>query len=396
MPKIIAGLILLFILFGGFYWYSSALNKTSFAGVKQNVSDNVVGLSPGSMIHTEKLPEGTVANANGWKIWYVSTDFKTGDPIEVSGVVFAPKNSEGKLPVVAWAHGTSGIAQKCAMSFLPNGGSAKIPGLQEFINNGYIVVATDYPGLGTPGNNPYLVGKSEAYAVLDSVKAVQNISEFNADKKFVVWGHSQGGHAALFTGQLAKDYAPELNLMGIVATAPATDLAKLLKLDVGSIAGNVLASLAFVSWSNVYTGANLDQILNPLSIPVAKNITNYCLVNTQSDWEVVPEGLLLKLGFVSHDPTLVQPWSSILKENTPSIGKTNQPYLITQGSIDPVVSPQITKEFINNLCKSGNTVDYQELAGVSHIPAGFDSVSIVVPWIKDRFEGKSAISNCSN
>jgi hypothetical protein len=34
-------------------------------------------------------------------------------------------------------------------------------------------------------------------------------------KKFVVWGHSQAGHAALFTGMIAKTYAPDLD--------PATD-----------------------------------------------------------------------------------------------------------------------------------------------------------------------------
>ncbi len=396
MPKVYFALILVFILLGGFYLYSSSLNSTSFAGVKQQVSDNVVGLNPGSLIHSEKLPAGTVANANIWKIWYVSTDFKTNFPIEVSGVVFAPQNAtaSAKLPVVAWAHGTAGIAEKCAMSFLPNGGSAKIPGLQDFIDNGYVVVATDYPGLGTPGGHPYLVGKSEAYAVLDNVKVLQKMKDINADKRFVVWGHSQGGHASLFTGQLASEYAPELNLVGIAATSPATDLSRLLSLDIGTVPGNVLASLAFVAWSNVYDGANLNQILNPLSMPVAKNIASYCLTSAESDWEDIIAGNLLKLGFVQNDPSAVQPWSEILQQNTPDTWKNDQPFLITQGSADTLVHPEVTQTFVNNLCKSGNNVQYQTLPGVGHLPAGFDSVPIVLPWIKDRFAGLPSESNC--
>jgi pimeloyl-ACP methyl ester carboxylesterase len=105
---------------------------------------------------------------------------------------------------------------------------------------GYVVVATDYPGLGTPGIHPYLIGKSEGRAVLDSVRAARDLPDAAASNRFAVWGHSQGGHASLYTGELAASYAPDLKLVGVAAAAPATYLIELFDADKSSSAGEEL------------------------------------------------------------------------------------------------------------------------------------------------------------
>lgn len=110
--------------------------------------------------------------------------------------------------VVAWAHGTTGIAQSCAPSLVKKALS-DIPSLANMLAHGWMVVASDYPGLGTTGPHAYLVGGEAANAVLDSVHAARNLRAPAAGSRFAVWGHSQGGHAALFTGQQTRRYAPE-------------------------------------------------------------------------------------------------------------------------------------------------------------------------------------------
>ena len=57
--------------------------------------------------------------------------------------------------------------------------------------------------------------------------APRDFPNSGASNRFAVWGHSQGGHAALFTGELAARYAPELKLVGVAAAAPATNLIEL-------------------------------------------------------------------------------------------------------------------------------------------------------------------------
>ena len=102
------------------------------------------------------------------------------------------------------------------------------------VRDGYVVAATDYPGLGTPGPHPYLVGLSEARAVIDSVRVARSLPGAGGGNRFIVWGHSQGGHAALFTGLIAKSYAPELSLLGVAAAAPASELADLMDDDLST------------------------------------------------------------------------------------------------------------------------------------------------------------------
>jgi acetyl esterase/lipase len=125
-------------------------------------------------------------------------------------------------------------------------------GLADILAKGYVVVATDYPGLGTPGIHPYLIGISEARAVLDSVRAARNLPHTGASNRFAVWGHSQGGHAALYTGELAASYAPELRLVGVAAAAPATYLADLFDADKDTATGKELTAMTIYAWSKLY------------------------------------------------------------------------------------------------------------------------------------------------
>ena len=97
---------------------------------------------------------------------------------------------------------------------------AHVDGLARFMRAGYAVVVPDYEGLGTRGTHPYLVGEATAHATLDAVRATRRFGAADASERFIVWGVGQGGHAALFTGQEADAYAPELELAGVAAGAP--------------------------------------------------------------------------------------------------------------------------------------------------------------------------------
>jgi Secretory lipase len=158
---------------------------------------------PGSLISAQPMP-GAPDGATAYRILYTSTGL-SGDSIPVSGVVIVPKGLPPgrEAPVVAWAHPTTGIVSRCAPS-LARVFFASVQGLRAMLAHGYIVTATDYPGLGTPEVHPYLVGVSEGLAVLDSVRAARQIAGNSASRTFAVWGHSQGGHAALFAGLLAS------------------------------------------------------------------------------------------------------------------------------------------------------------------------------------------------
>lgn len=157
---------------------------------------------------------GAPTGASAFRIRYRSQAVN-GVQNEVTGVLIVPNGTapRGGRNIVAWAHGTSGVAESCAPS-QSNALFDSIAGLNAMLAAGYAVVATDYAGLGTPGPHPYLVGNGSAYSVLDSIRAAREFGRGNIGNRFVVWGESQGGHAALWTAQYAARYAPELQLVG--------------------------------------------------------------------------------------------------------------------------------------------------------------------------------------
>jgi hypothetical protein len=95
--------------------------------------------------------------------------------------------------------------------------------LPQILAQGWVLVATDYTGLGTEGPTPFLIGQGEARSVLDAVRAARQLKQVSLADKTVIRGHSQGGHAALWAGILAPAYAPGDNVIGVAAPAPASD-----------------------------------------------------------------------------------------------------------------------------------------------------------------------------
>ena len=124
-------------------------------------SEAEIAGAPGTVIRQEPMV-GAPAGASAYRVLYRSTT-PDGQPIAVSGVIIIPQGTAppGGWPIVAWAHPTTGIVPHCAPSlalFI----FQQIAGSRQLLERGYAIAATDYPGLGTPGPHPYLVGASEA------------------------------------------------------------------------------------------------------------------------------------------------------------------------------------------------------------------------------------------
>lgn len=349
--------------------------------------------APGSLIRTEPM-EGAPLGARAFRILYRSTGLR-GEPIAVSGVVVIPSGAApaGGRPIVAWAHPTTGIVPRCAPS-LALFVFEDMPGLKAMLAQGDVVVATDYPGLGTRGPHPYLVGVSEGRAVLDSVRAATQLAATGAGKRYAVWGHSQGGQAALFAGMLARGYAPELQLTGVAATAPATDLQTLLRDDFDSDGGRNLTAMTLWSWTRVF-GIPLDGIVAPAAMPTVDALAEECI---ESVYDMLQrrhsQGPLARQFLAVEDLTQVEPWRSLLLQNIPGTLPSDVPVMLSQGDADTLVRPAVTAAYKARLCAAGSKVRALGMPGVGHGFAGFDSASATVAWIADRMAGRPAPDDC--
>jgi acetyl esterase/lipase len=363
------------------------------ASAAQNAASLAAEANPGKLVSAEAMvsaPEG----ARAYRILYWSTGLD-GKPAEVSGVVIAPRGPPppGGRPIVAWAHPTTGVVSRCAPS-LARVVFASIQGLRAMLDRGYVVAATDYPGLGTPGVHPYLVGTSEAHAVLDSVRAARAIPEAAAGVQFAVWGHSQGGQAALFTGLEAARYAPELKLVGVAAAAPATDLGALMTDDLGTGGGNNITAMTLWSWARVY-GAPMDKVVSSQAEPVIDRLTKLCVERwfdmfTRRGPTLALEKSFLRVNNLADE----EPWRRLLEENSPGPLPADIPVFLAQGSADGLVRPAITEAYRAQLCRNGNRVEFVLMPGVGHAFIARDVAGAAVAWMQARFAGGPAPTNC--
>jgi acetyl esterase/lipase len=349
---------------------------------------------PGSIVRVWPLEGGGPGDSEAFRILYRSTGLN-GEPIEVSGAIYWNPGSApaGGRNVIAWAHPTSGVVQACAPSLMPDN-AGMIWGLADILAKGYVVVATDYPGLGTPGIHPYLIGISEARAVLDSVRAARNLPHTGASNRFAVWGHSQGGHAALYTGQLAASYAPELKLVGVAAAAPATYLVELFDADRDTPTGKELTAMALYAWSKLYK-VPATSLVEPRAMGPFERMAHDC-IESVPEFQAINEAEkpLESMKFLKADPTETEPWRSIMLKNTPGQAPAGAPVFIAQGTADTTVPPHITKRFAEALCKHGTRVHFILLNGVSHTFAAKNSVGQALAWMGDRFRGAPAPTEC--
>lgn len=349
---------------------------------------------PGSIIRVWPLDGGGPGGGNAFRILYRSKGLNN-QPIAVSGAIFIPPGPPppGGRNVLAYAHPTSGVVEACAPSLMPDT-AGMIWGLADMLAKGYVVVATDYPGLGTPGIHPYLIGVSEGRAVLDSVRAARDLPSSGASNRFVVWGHSQGGHASLYTGELAASYAPDLKLFGVAAAAPATYLVELFDADKSTSTGIELTAMALYSWSKLYNDP-ATSIVEPGAMPIYQRMAQDCI-------ESVPEFAALnqaekplsQMQFLKADPSETEPWRGIMLRNTPGQAPAGAPVFIAQGTADTTVLPAITKQFGVALCKQGTRVSFILMKGVTHTFAAKNSVGQALAWMGDRFRGVPAPSDC--
>jgi acetyl esterase/lipase len=354
---------------------------------------NLASYRNGALIRSQPM-DGAPDGALAYRVLYRSEGLQ-GEPIAVSGVVIVPPGPPppgGRL-IVAWAHPTTGIVSRCAPS-LARVLFSTIQGLDLMLRRGYVVAATDYPGLGTAGPHPYLVGISEGRAVLDSVRVARLMPGAGNGQVFAVWGHSQGGHAALFTGILAQSYAPDLRLVGVAAAAPATDLATLLADDLDTSGGKNITAMTLWSWSRIY-GAPLSSVVTPAAIPVIDQLAGECIERFFDVFIRRGPSRALDRSFLKvNNVAEVAPWSGLLAANTPGTLPSSVPIFLAQGMKDPLVLPQITSAYMAKLCQAGSAVQWYPMPGVGHLFAGRDSASNSIDWIAGRFAGSAAPSSC--
>ncbi|MGE5826814.1 MAG: lipase family protein [Micromonosporaceae bacterium] len=353
----------------------------------------VAPATPGVLVRSEPFHRTVPAGAHAWRILYTTTRDDRTAAVASALVLAADRPPPGPRPVLAWAHGATGIARECAPSLLDDSLTA-VPGLDRVLAQGWVVVATDYVGLGTPGPHPFLIGQGGARSVLDSVRAARQLSAVTLGGQTLVWGYSQGGNAALWTGILAPTYAPDAGVIGVATLAPGSNLTVLADNWGRGQGGVINAAYLIQAYSETYPDVDFGRYVRPTAAVQIHELASRCL----SDSRVYLSGislLLFRQSIWAKDPA-TGPVGERLRENTPT-GPIPMPVLIAQGDADPVVTPSAQAEYVGQRCAGGGRVDYRTYPHRDHlslVAAGSPVISELLQWSRDRLDGRPARSTC--
>lgn len=250
----------------------------------------------GAVVKVEPLPAALwiPGSRAAYKLTYVTSD-TFGRKALSTGTVFIPQGTApaGGWPVVSWAHGTSGMADACAPSRTgPSLPERDFAYLGTWMKQGYAIVASDYAGLGTPGQHAYLDGKTAAHNIVDMVTAGRGFAAarlpvgMRLSKKWVTIGQSQGGGASIYTARYATQYGGSgLDYRGAVGTGTPANIEKLLLVlgpkvpPVAALPRGITSYVAYILASLEFARPGLDiaSALTPAGRAFVEKAKQLCI-----------------------------------------------------------------------------------------------------------------------
>ncbi|HEY4041513.1 MAG TPA: alpha/beta fold hydrolase [Rhodopila sp.] len=353
---------------------------------------------PGQMLRTEPLDPalGLTMAGEQVRILYSSTNGVDGQtPVAVSGAYFVPKGPKpaGGWPLVAWAHGTTGLADTCAPSWIPRS-QRDSNYLNAWLQQGYAIVATDYQGLGTPGPHPYLAVRPEAYSVLDSVRAVLKAFA-DVSNRVVVIGQSQGGGAAFATAGVASSYAPDVNIRGSVATGvPFLNSDVLRPPAQPTPPEKADPTIAY----DLYIGIMMQQ--GDPSLPAEQLVTERGrpLLEEARTTCIGPLFRAVQQAGLNRENTLQPGFVTAFKAALPMMQFSTvhlpQPLFVGTGEQDHDVPPASQLALVRDACAEGSVVEAHLYAGLTHSQTVNGSLKDSVPFVQKVMAGEPITPAC--
>ncbi len=388
----------------------------------------------GQVIKKEEI-KTSVPGARAWRIAYVSSDIANRKTI-ATGLVVAPTGKAPKngRPVVAWAHGTTGTAESCGPSqvinpavplneyFLVGGKSWTdygLPAVEEFVKAGYVVVGTDYQGLGGGGRHQYVVSVTQAHDAIDSIRAAGDLKETGAGKKALVYGWSQGGATVLAAASSGAYVSRKgtafdgVDIVGFVALAPA-DIAVLApKEALTPASAEEMLQTLFKSFSaDVFNFTHMvmnlwgtqaaypdtlkltDLFTDEGAKVIDEIVSNKCMHSASDTVNFVYGSGFSSL--MKAKPDNAMAWATAMLAGSVPDEKPIAPVIIFWGTHDTVVPPVMGELYREQMCGKGANVTRVQLPGEqTHFSTPGASQPFFVPWVADRFASRPLENGCA-
>lgn len=371
-----------------------------FYATASNFSDS----QPGDVLKLQQYNVSALdipPDLTAYKMQYVSIGLD-GETVPSTAFITLPFTTyPGQKPrLVAWAHGTIGVAASCAPSSSYN--FYDYYTWQTLAIAGYAVVATDYTGLGNNyTSHKYVNAVLNAEDTYWSVIAARRAFPNTFTRRWASMGHSQGGGAVWGLSEserVAGEQSGEY--IGGVAIAPSP---RIYDLTVQSARAQRISGQAASSKFMPLIAKGIQAVNPGLSRVDFLSDAGMKRLQLIDDLQICLKGTAgvaadLPLGGVK-GPTAFMDSEQVKDfQNTygAALGKKgHRDLLVLQGMADETVNYNATKVAYRAACDAGNSVRLSLYPGLDHRPVLTASVPEWMPWLDERFRGVAPAQGCS-
>lgn len=360
---------------------------------------------PGTLLSQKEI--GTdIKGARAWKVRYISKDVN-GVAHEVTGLVIAPMAPGKDRKVMTWCHGTTGLGDAACPSAQPNPARNLItyfdapssqqvdygvPELQGFIDDGYVVCATDYQGLGTPGQHQYVVNRTQARDAVYLVHAARKL-DVGSGTKFGGAGWSQGGGASAAVAELDPEDYGDLKLVGTVCMSPGAAIIAY-ENPVGPT--KAFANSSIPPDSHLVMMLAGFQIANPDTLKLSDFFTPLGVEIIETSWNIQPVHHLndtfarlfqLKGPVMQSKPANLAKWKAAITAGSAATRKPVAPVLMCMDTFDggtavPVVWQTAYAQKVKEL---GGSIEIKEYPHDDHFSLPNSCAPAARKWLNGLF-----------
>ncbi|KAL4882692.1 Alpha/Beta hydrolase protein [Aspergillus karnatakaensis] len=374
-------------------WVNQDLDDDAFYELPHNFAQHRTG----DLIKWEDIDANTVST--NWSIpsglslcrfFYVSEGIDN-EPLPATAYVLTPYSNplgaDKPFRAVVWAHGTAGFVPHCAPS---NDKGLQYHWLTPFslAQDGYIVIAPDYSGLGSTIAQGFMYNAGIPHAA-DASLAVRAARLQLKDTITAEW--------AIKTAQREATGNAVGGLVGAVSIASALDILKLVPWVVERANGGPLQEI-FIPFVLHSIGQLFPIDLSEYMTQELRDLTQLSLNGCLNTAISLLGGLTLKDMYYNNANFVDAPEVKEWEEQYAGLpaGKFAAPMLVLHGEGDFIIPHNNTDRVFDILCaENPNSIaEYKLMPGLDHDGVTMASKSTYFRWIADRFEKKPLHPGC--
>ncbi|WP_246023203.1 lipase family protein [Nocardia yunnanensis] len=355
-------------------------------------------VAPGTILRSRPVRIGLLGRipqrVRAWQLLYRSTDLTGRPEAAVTTVLLAwDAEPDAGRPLVSFQCAIDAVVPKCFPSYALQHGSRalgaipqiELPLIAAALARGWAVSVPDHGGQG----GHFGAAREPGHRALDGLRAAVRFPPLGLHPRtrMGLWGYSGGGLATAWAAEVARDYAPELDIAGAVAGSPVGDpAAAFVRLNGSAFAGFAMVFTAGLR--RAYPG--LDEVVREIVSPEylallddAEHLATFPLLARYAGRNA-NRHIRGGLGALLTRPEM----RTVLDDIQPGAQAPAMPLLVVQGVNDEVIAVADVDAHVRRYRERGAHVRYLRDRLSTHLPLQFLAAPVMVDWLADRLAGR--------